>query len=302
MQNHLQEVLIPIESKNPLHAKKVRKNAQLFTDQDVKKANLFLNKYIQLLDHKGRDIDYGIECYLKMVADINYEQIQFVRTGQYSSKSFHEVNERVYNNPDVMEYYMFGLLLSQFLWHHHYKMLSFFINTFPEFGNNVRTYLEIGGGHGLYASEAIDMLGDDVCFDVVDISPTAIELSKRFINNPKIRYIQQDIFTFSADQAYDFITMGEILEHLEDPVALLSKAKELLTDRGHIFMTTPTNAPTIDHIYLFRNIREIEDVIGRAGLEVVKFINFYAEDVPKEKAEKLKTTELYGAFLKIKPA
>lgn len=300
MQNYLQQIVSILESKDPLHAKKIRKNIQSFTNQDTERANKFFNKYIQLLKQQGNDIHYGMECYLKMIADINYEQIQFVRTGEYSSKSFDEVNQRVYNNPNVMEYYMHGLLLSQFLWSHHYKMLSFFIDSFSKFNKNTKNYLEIGGGHGLYIAEAINILENDVCFDLVDISPTAVEISKSFINKPKIRYIVQDVLTFPLDQTYDFITMGEILEHLEDPAALLSKAKELLSDDGHIFMTTPTNAPTIDHIYLFHNIQEIENMIDQAGLEVVKFINFYAEDVPKEKAERLKITELYGAFLKIK--
>jgi trans-aconitate methyltransferase len=94
--------------------------------------------------------------------------------------------------------------------------------------------------------------------------------------------------------------MGEVIEHVEDPVALLNKLKELLAPNGVIFMTTPTNAPSIDHIYLFRNALEVIDVIHEAGLEVIEDIKVYAEDLPEEMAIKLKVTMMYGCFLKLK--
>ena len=92
--------------------------------------------------------------------------------------------------------------------------------------------------------------------------------------------------------------MGEVLEHVEDPVALLTRLRTLLNDNGIIFITAPTNSPAIDHIYLFRNAQEIREVIGKANLTIVEDIGIYVEDVSIEVAEKLKITLMYGAFLK----
>jgi len=92
-----------------------------------------------------------------------------------------------------------------------------------------------------------------------------------------------------------------VLEHVEDPLKLLIRLHGLLSNQGHLFITAPTNAPAIDHIYLFRNVGEIRDVIRAAGLEIVDEISLCAEDVSLEKAETLNLTVLYGAFLQKAP-
>jgi 2-polyprenyl-3-methyl-5-hydroxy-6-metoxy-1,4-benzoquinol methylase len=97
---------------------------------------------------------------------------------------------------------------------------------------------------------------------------------------------------------YDFITMGEVLEHVEDPVKLLSRLKDFLTDDGIAFITTPTNAPAIDHISLFESVQEIRTIIHKAGFDIVSERSFPSEDVTPEEADNLKIAILYGAFLK----
>ena len=166
-----------------------------------------------------------------------------------------------------------------------------------KYKDHIKSYLEIGGGHGLFISEAIQILNDDVNFDLVDISPTSIKFSKMFIDNDKVKFSINDILKYDTNKKYDFITMGEVLEHVEDPVALLSRLRTLLNDNGLIYITTPTNSPAIDHIYLFRNAQEIREVIGKANLKIIDDIGIYVEDVSIEVAEKLKITLMYGAFL-----
>jgi 2-polyprenyl-3-methyl-5-hydroxy-6-metoxy-1,4-benzoquinol methylase len=279
----LQSIIERIQLQDPLHAKKLKRN--------LKNLNS---------DYESKTLENGVDNYLKMIADFMYEQLRFSETGKYSSTSFEEVNNRVYNNPEVMDYFMNGLLLSQVLWKHHYSIFSFFSNNFPNYKNNIHNYLEIGGGHGLFISEAINVLGGNTHFTLVDISPTSIEVSKKFIGSNLVEYVLSDIFKYETNTKYNFITMGEVIEHVEDPVALLNKLKELLAPNGVIFMTTPTNAPSIDHIYLFRNALEVIDVIHEAGLEVIEDIKVYAEDLPEEMAIKLKVTMMYGCFLKLK--
>lgn len=296
----LQSIIERIQQQDPLHAKKLKRNLKNLSSDYETKCNVFLEKYQNYLSSSNKSLENGVDNYLKMIADFMYEQLRFSETGKYSSTSFEEVNKRVYNNPEVMDYFMNGLLLSQVLWKHHYSIFSFFSQNFPKYKNNIYNYLEIGGGHGLFISEAINVLGNNTKFTLVDISPTSIEVSKKFIGAHPVEYVLSDIFKYETNTKYNFITMGEVIEHVEDPVALLNKLKELLAPNGVIFMTTPTNAPSIDHIYLFRNAQEVIDIIQKAGLEVIEDIKVYAEDLPEEMAIELKVTMMYGCFLKLK--
>jgi len=296
MQTLIEYIVERISSENILHGKKLKNNLKKFDEAYFHSAAIFLKKYESLLQDENKTIDYAIDCYLQMLADVNYESVQFVRTGEYSSKSFDEVNRRVYENPDVMQYYMHGLLLSQFLWPHHYNILLFFRKTIGA-NRHIRNYLEIGGGHGLYISEAISIIGENAKFDLVDISQSSIDIAGKMIGNDHVSFILSDVYDYNPALNYDFITMGEVLEHVEDPVKLLKKLYTLLSDDGKLFITTPTNAPAIDHIHLFRNAGEIREVIAAAGFEIENESCIYSEDMPAELAEKYKVSMMYAGVL-----
>lgn len=297
--NDLLETLVSkIEKADPLHGKRIRKNIKGYDELYFDLMSTFLQKYIRFLEADGKDLDFAINCYMKWLADFRYQHLRFMENGKYMSESFEEVNQRVYGNPEIMEWYYHGLLISQALWDQHYVMFSFFIRNLPEYKDSVKTYLEIGGGHGLFISEAIRILNADVDFNLLDISPTAIEMSKKFIEDNRVNYILCDIFKFKPEKKYDFITLGEVLEHIEEPVKLMETLKSFLSDSGTIFVTVPANAPTLDHLYLFHDADDIRKIFEEAGLEIVKETSKYAEDLPKEKLEKFKVTLEYGAFLK----
>ncbi len=295
--NMMNYVVEQISSKNQLHSKKITKNLGKFDDAYFTRANNFLKRYVKLLENEGKTLDYAIDCYLQMIADVNYESVQFLQTGEYTSKSFEEVNKRVYDNPAIMEYYMHALVMSQFLWTHHYDILLYFNKVISDNSKNISRYLEVGGGHGLYISEAIGIIGEMAHYDLVDISKSSIEIAKKMISNDKVNYMLTDVFEYFPENKYDFITMGEVLEHVEDPVNLLKKLHSLLSDNGKLFITTPTNAPAIDHIYLFRNADDIRKVISDAGFNVEDELCVYSEDMPAEKAEKFKVSMMYAGLL-----
>ena len=299
MHSFLEFSVSRIEQLNPLHFKKVRKNLKKLAAEPGfnKYADDFFTMYDHFLGRIGRSREYAVDSYLQMISDMVHETIEFQETGKYSSTSFDEVNKRVYNNPLIMEYYMHGLLMSQFLWQHHYVVFKFFIDNMPNYKEMVGNYLEVGGGHGLYVNEAIKAFGGKVNYNVLDISESSLEMARHFVNSDKVNFILSDIFKYQPSVKYDFITMGEVLEHVEDPKALLKRLGELLAPKGTIFITTPTNAPTIDHLYLFRNAEEIRELIHQAGFSIEKEIKAYAEDVPEELAEQLKITLIYAAFI-----
>lgn len=300
MDQLLKEIHQKIELLSPVHAKKLKKNLESFDEAYYPLAEGFLRKYKAFLDKEGRTMDYAIDCYLSMISDMNIETVEFARNGKYSSSTFSEVNERVYANPGIMEYYMHGLLMSQFLWRHHYQIFDYFTKSLPAYAGKVSSYLEIGAGHGLYLAQALDILGPQTAFTVVDISQSSIDLARKLTDDPRVAFNVKDIFDFADDVRYDFICMGEVLEHVEDPVKLLNKLHKMLADDGTLFITTPTNAPAIDHIYLFNNIEEIQDMLRNTGFEISSEVFYSSEDVSPERAAKFKIALLYGAFLKKK--
>lgn len=298
MSHYIDDIYRKIESLNAIHAKKLKKNSTSYDDNYYRESDEFLLKYNNYLAKQGKTIDYAIDCYLHMIADMTTETIEFLQTEKYRNSTFEDVNKEVYANPNIMEYHMHGLLLSQFLWKHHYQLFDYFINGLPPYIPTTKNYLEIGAGHGLYISKALEILNKDTAFTVVDISETSIELARNFVNDARVSFHLKNIFDFNQTQQFDFITMGEVLEHVEQPLELLLKVKDLLSENGVLFITTPTNAPSIDHIYLFNNAAEIRELIDKAGLEIISERNFYSEDVTPEKAERFKITMMYGAFLK----
>ncbi len=289
-----------IEKENPIHAKKLKKVFKKQGPEFRRDANQFYEKYNDFAETLGKSFDFGIESYLRTLSDVTLEYLHFIKTGEYSNKSFEEVNKNVYSNPEVMEYHMHGLLFSQYLWPQHTDIFHFFKKYTSNYKTFVKKYLEIGAGHGMYLSEAIKTFSEDTSFEVVDLSLTSIELAKSFIKNDKVKYLQKDVFDYNPTVKFDFITMGEVLEHVEDPIALLKKIKEMLTPEGCLFITTPANAPAIDHIYLFNDADDIRKIIKIAGFEIEHEYTKYVEDVPKEFAEKHKITLMYGAYLRIK--
>ena len=296
--DYLDRTLQLVTELNPMHAKRLEKTIDQ-ADSDYRlQAQEFFTRYQSYLDQRDKDWTYAVECYLKVVSDTLFEQVRFQESGHYSCQSFADANEQVYSNPEVMDYYMNGLLMSQFLWKHHYQLFTFFQRCLQDRSGTVSRYLEIGGGHGAGVVEALKKLEEPKQIDVVDISPTSLEMTKALVNDSKVNYHLQDIFDYHPKAGYDFITLGEVLEHLEDPQALLVKIRDFLNPEGHLFVTVPANAPAIDHIYLFRSPDDIRKILADSGYKIVEEKILVTDNVTLKEAEQRNLPLLYGALLK----
>ncbi len=295
----IDEIIAQVAMTNQVHARKLQKFLLPLGDDYFAVAGAFVERVQRHLHSLGRPPGYAVECYLRMIADVTAEHVKFLRTGRYSSTSFAEVNQRVYGNPEVMGYYMTGLLLSQVLWAHHYKMMRFFEAGLARRSPDIARYLEVGGGHGLFLAEALRLIPHGRSFTMVDISQASLEMAQEFVPaDPRLTFTLADVFDHEVAEPFDFITMGEVMEHVEDPVALLARLRTFLTDTGRVFITTPTDSPAIDHIFHFRSADHIREVIAQAGFTVEEELGLWAEDMPPALLEKYRVTLLYGAFLK----
>ena len=50
--------------------------------------------------------------------------------------------------------------------------------------------------------------------------------------------------------------MGEVIEHVYNPVKFIKSAKNIINPNGRIFISTCANCAQEDHLYRFKNIKE----------------------------------------------
>ena len=238
--------------------------------------------------------------YNRMSMDFLREQILFSKTGVYHLDDARVAHENVYSRPEVMRYYMVGLLMSYLLWPNHYKMLHFLKEHIRQI--SIGNYLEIAPGHGLFAAEVLQQF-PDIKARLLDISTTSLQVTTDIlatfeIGSDRFSSINGDFLTVPIeDTRFDFISMGEVLEHVNDALGFLQRARSLLNDHGTIFMTTCANCPAIDHIYHFHNEDEIRDLIHEAGLYIAKERVLLVEAVPREQCHHGLVPSNYCAIL-----
>lgn len=293
-------ILDKIKEINPEHAEKVQANLAPLGEAVLEKSEPFFAAYQAYLLRNDETLDYGVNCYLKMVEDMVHERYAFLKSGNYSNTSFTAVEEKVYANPQVMTYHMHGLVLAQFLWFDQFERIAFFTSNLPTHFAGKESYLEIGGGHGLYLKSAMDLLPESTRFDMVDISKSSLALAQGIINDQRPNYYLKNVFEFEEDIQYDFITIGEVIEHVEEPLSLLEKIASMMKTTSVCYITTPINAPMIDHIYLFREASEIRSLLDQAGFSIVSEIIELSERTSEKRARKLKIPVMYAAFIKKK--
>ena len=304
--SNLSFVLESIYKKSQLQRKKIEKFIASQNEDFIKEFEDFLSDYICFLDKNKISIEFGIESYLEMVSDTFKSQIKFMRSGEYPRSEVTEAINDVYNNEEKMLSYMIGLALSQYLWKSHYDMFHHLKSSLQYNKNNIHKYLEIGPGHGLFLKSAIDILNNDTEMIAVDISQTSLNISKSILDHfhpqKKISFIKKDMLDLHIDSKYDFIVMGEVLEHVENPDLLLIKISQLLSENGKAFVSTCVNCPMIDHVYHFRSIDQIRTMFNNCGLIIETEKIIPVEDLSMDEIIKRKVTINYSSIVKSKYA
>ncbi len=298
----LTELIDEIAKKDRLHSKKINANIDTLSashpglyDELVELVRLYFSTRELTTERIASD-------YLKMIRDMRTEGLYFYKHGKYRCENQKIANEYVYSKPDVMSYYMHALLVSQILWKHHFNIFVHFQQQlkalFP--ANATLKILDIGPGHGFFSFIVKKEFPSYEKIDVVDISETSLEMTKSILGTDlgKIRYTLSDIFDYEVSEKYDFIVLGEVLEHLDEPGQILIKLSNLMHKEGLLWITTPTNSPALDHVYLFNNKEEVLTLIKTSGLDIVNSCNYFAEDMDEAAALKNRITNLVGLFAK----
>lgn len=288
-----------IMKKDPLQKKAMQSFLKDRDDIFWWRAERVSSKMLSLCEKSDLSIEYIVDAYLAMCKNMIKEQVRFRRTGKYSCKSAAEANINIYSSAKEMTSYMYGLALSQFLWPNHYAMYDFFISESRKI-TRIESYLEIGPGHGLFLAESINNF-PHVRFDSIDISPISKDISEsivqHFTGTTKCNFQVKDVNHLSSGD-YDYIVMCEVLEHLDDPMSVMAKIRNLLKEDGRFFITTCANCPAIDHVYQYHGVDHIRTEIQEAGFKIVSELPLPVGDFTKNQWAEQKIEVNYAAMLK----
>jgi len=95
--------------------------------------------------------------------------------------------------------------------------------------------LEVGCGTGEYISRQLAKKGFLV--KGIDLDYNSIEYAKKRNKFPNLKYQVKDLK--EIDEKYDVIICSEVLEHLKDPLEMLTQINQKLSARGIVIVTIP---------------------------------------------------------------
>jgi len=225
---------------------------------------LFLGFYV----HEAADGESSENAlFRKLKSFIRYSheflvlQVKLNRTKEYQYRSFKEVEERVYKNSMMSDYYLDGLALSQYLWPNHYKMNRFLIDGLRQAGAFNRA-IDVPCGPGVQSwliRRHLRINSMSIC----DLS----EYSVRYARKLHQYFGEAGAFDASrrsieeCDSEFELVVNGELLEHVEDPARMLTMLDRLLAKDGIVYLTTAIFAAAIDHIYMFRSVQQVREML-----------------------------------------
>ena len=138
--------------------------------------------------------------------------------------------------------------------------------------------LEVGCGIGTYTEE---MAVGSRKIVAMDMERTFVDAAlRRLGHHPNVQLICGDATEADAakpdDEAFDTVVLLDVLEHIEDDVALLARLRARLAPGGHLILKVPAMpslySPMDEAIGHWRRYdkRGLTEAITRAGLEVVR--------------------------------
>lgn len=208
-------------------------------------------------------------------------QRKFDQKLSYDQSSYADALANVYQNAAYMQdTYLPALLLSHYLWPHHFRQLQWvdehFFASLRDAG--AATFCDVGIGTGFYSKETL-LAVPGIRGWGFDISDASIDhttaLLARWALSKRYTLCKKEV----ADElggGFDSFISVELLEHLEDPQAFLCDLRRVVKVGALGLLTAALDAPNRDHIYLYRDNDAVREQILEAGYEVLAEENFAA--------------------------
>lgn len=270
---YILEIQNGLEQGFPYFAKVVNKRISDFGDAWARD----FNKELEVFFGDDHDrLENAVKGYGIFALDGMKLQKKFDKDQAYINRTYAEVADKVYMNKEYMfGLYLPGILLSQYLWAHHYRQLRCFRERFVPMvlKQNAGLFFDVGVGTGFYSKE---MLANcpQIKGQGYDISPHSIEhtleMVQRWGLQERYNLEKRDILKTPPTGQPNCIVSVEVLEHLENPLDFLKGLFGLLRLGGIGFITAAITAPNADHIYLYRSLDELRVQVTEAGFTILE--------------------------------
>ena len=214
-----------------------------------------------------------VDAFARFSSDVVLAQARYEASGRYAHASFQTAHDEVYSRRDVMDEYLWGVYLTNFLWAHHFEIMRFYEDRFLARLPADAAVVEIAPGHGGWGVWAMHVR-PDASLRGFDISPSSIAIASRIADaagvGDRVVYEQRnalDLASMEADVA-DAVICSFLVEHLETPERLFEVIGKILRPGGRAFITGALTAAQVDHIYEFRRESELVVLCERHGMRV----------------------------------
>lgn len=220
-------------------------------------------------------LERTVDAFARFSSDVIFAQARYEASGHFEHSSFEECQRAVYDQPEVMEGYLWGVMLTNVLWAHHFELCRFFARSFLPRLPPAAAIVEIAPGHGGWGVWALSER-PDARLEGFDISASSVAIASAVAKAAGVadraRYRRLDARAIAeADRpAADAVICCFLIEHLEAPDDLIDTIAGLLPPGAFAFVTGTLTAAQVDHIYEFRHESELVSMCERHGLRVLE--------------------------------
>ena len=174
--------------------------------------------------------------------------------------------------------------------------------------------LELGLGHGFTTAFFAQHFGR---YKVIDGSPEMIERFRNRFGLPQVDIVESYFENFDTEERFDNIAMGFVLEHVDDPAAILGRYRRFLKPGGSVFVAVPNSeslhrrfghaAGMLPDVSLlsaadkdfghqrYFSLQSLTELVESEGYEVVKAEGIFLKPITTEQMTRL---ELSPAILR----
>jgi 2-polyprenyl-3-methyl-5-hydroxy-6-metoxy-1,4-benzoquinol methylase len=174
--------------------------------------------------------------------------------------------------------------------------------------------LELGPAEGVM-TERLVSLGLDMTV-VEGAESFCIDLRSRYPSATVVNSLFED---FQTAEKFDNVVLGHVLEHVDDPVGVLERAGDWLSDGGRILAAVPNSRSLHRQAAVLMGLLESEDslneadvahghrrvfnpesfrsVFFRAGLQIDFFGGYWLKPIANSQIESDWTTEMLDSFM-----
>jgi 2-polyprenyl-3-methyl-5-hydroxy-6-metoxy-1,4-benzoquinol methylase len=279
MNDLLDQALAELAARYPLIVNGVV-DPQRTEEQLVRQSQQILADF--MADKEPSALTVGLDAFAKISFDFLRLQSRFLKSGRYKRDDAEALIRDLYRNSEKMEgYYLDGLFLTYAFWPNHAQILRFYQESFLAAQKSDGPLLEVGIGHGLMALLTLRNLAG-ITLTGLDVSPAALVYAQRLLSRHGISANGYSLHEVDVMNEEDMASVStpeggwsgaiccEVVEHVMNPRALLTRIYAMLRPGAQFFMTTVVNIEAEDHVYLFENSEQIRELTAKCGFNTEK--------------------------------